>query len=74
MLRRKKNIAATLCMVIITIVLCGCYGTYDGYKLIEEPSDVKEAVREMSNRENIEICDMAETEQWKLYALSLIHI
>ena len=68
MLSRKKNIAATLCMLIITIVLCGCYGTYDGYKLIEEPSDVKEAVREMSNRENIEICDMAETEQWKLYA------
>lgn len=60
-----------VCVILAMILLLSsCYGSYDHCELIESPVDVQKVISEMSNSDSnlVEVCDVAENEQWQLYA------
>ena len=60
-----------VCVILtMTLLLSSCYSSYDHCELIESPVDVQKVISEMSNSDSnlVEVCDVAENEQWQLYA------
>ena len=63
-----KKIIHIILVCILIFIMVGCGSTYEDCELIESNSDVEKIIRDMSNAENAKVCDMAENEQWRLYA------
>lgn len=66
----KKRFLTCIMILVVLLLLSSCYSSYDHCELIESPVDVQKVISEMSNSDSnlVEVCDVAENEQWQLYA------
>ena len=73
MISRKKRFLTCVTVLVVLLLLSSCYGSYDHCELIESPADVQKAISKMTNSDLnlVEVCDMAENEEWQLYACTV---